>query len=498
MTKSNFAEAFSYGEKRRHAGITPRAEHMTVDFLSPEETSLNDQASLTFRARVPYDQFMRLSKNPVMIRFKIRYPNPDVKTANDASEEDKAAKWWCMSSADKPKVYLDPLLDFATFFSKVDLNIDSKELQYASSSDQSHAAIFSYFSRCLLSDEERNDLYYKEHMIKSTVDRNFTLPTAPLLKAMEDTDFGSQLKGSFRVINASPESVFALGYPNNGYLSKLLKSPLDLQYPFFPPGSEVIFTLHRNQSHPGAFLHTDISDTNYFTGKDAEGTSTADLPLWDVVLDDVCLVTESVKLEHAPTQAAIRGLSKSVLKFPFDYSSLQVAMLEAGRSRTSTKFLIDESTKLIVLGFLEEFQYQWTGSSKKFQSMMTKFPVSLESIEFQMNKEHLCFSQPLSDLSSTSLYSSMSARLYYNYLRDKGLFNEEYEDLFPRAADAINYRQIFILDCTTLRVAASSSLDVDCTWSGQSPAKMRVACMSVREAMYARDSKKEWTFSILK
>lgn len=487
-------EAFHYGEKRRHAGIQPKAEHITTDFLSPEETNLNQQASISFRIRIPPDQFLRLAKNPIMIKYKIRYPNPAYEAEGDTAAK-KVAKHWLMSINKAPSVYIEPLEEFAFFFSKVDLNIDSRELQYASSSDQSQAAILSHFNRCLLNDSERNMLYFKHNMIKETADRKFNAPTDNLKKALYTTDFGGIKDDdvSSRIINTAPESVFGMGYPNNGYLSKILKSPLDTQYPFFPPGSEIVYTLHRNQTVPGQYLHSDIVDGNYFGG-----ASATDVPDYDVVLEDVCLVTQSVRLEHAPTQMAIKGLSKAVMKFPFDYSTLQVAMIEHGRSRTTTKFLIDESTKLIQIGYLEEHQYQFTKSKNKFTSALTKIPKLLDSIEFRLNKEHLCFSQPLSDLTSTGLYKSMSARLYYNYLRERGLFDGEYEDLFPRDAADCNYRQIFVLDCTTLRVAGSSSLDIDCIWNGASPPSLRMVCVSVREAMYSRDSKSDWHFSILK
>ncbi len=175
-------------------------------------------------------------------------------------------------------------------------------------------------------------------------------------------------------------------------------------------------------------------------------------------------------------------LQKGLLQLFFDIPKISYAALQSGQQRLNVPVFCPAGSKVGYIGFMYGHQLWESKTSKKQLSGRTVFPSSLINATFTLSgHENVGFRRGLDNLGGAG-YSSESCRAYFSDLRNRGIIDWDFEDMFPKSPSDKSFIQIIFLDLRPYRLSKNTTLFAELEFdSNLSPEQTYMVSIFVQE-----------------
>lgn len=478
-------------------------------------TNLQTDRNVNFVVMATRGEWIRFPPRPFLLTYRI-----EVKNARYAAGTDAVATKWPnhLLQADRrePLVWIDPQSAATAFFDEAYVSLDGYDIN-SSTNMRGQMGLYQSVSQIFTTSEERALYYNRSEQMRraedETIDTVVTTPFQPavgqvesvagesvshmrpnLAGAVEATSFSSKDPDSAPLTATFGfDSVFCLGYPRDPVLGKLYgRRGEPERNGFLPPETKVAVNLFKPT--PGdCHLVRAIPDATYYSDVANAGQQYQKLTIRYIGLE---LLYESCRLEPLANIRAGRQLTSGKLRYFNDCVKITYANLGPKLSYTFTRFEIRPGSKLAYLLFSFPHQLWYVEDQKKHRGGHPYLPPELDTINIKLNNEKILF-DGLKTMGS-ACPGEGGPRLWYQYLKNKGLTDRPYNDFFPHNGEN-SYLMAFPLDLTAESIAVpGGNLDIECYWNASlSPSSGILVCMTVQESCLTRSRDRVWTRAIL-
>ncbi len=247
-------------------------------------------------------------------------------------------------------------------------------------------------------------------------------------------------------------------------------------------GSCLDITLHKRDPMHMALEWPGISKGDYFSTNIPAGANG--------MKSDLIFTIEAVGLNYESTVLSAgskiaNDLQKGLLQLYFDIPKISYSALLAGQQRLNIPIFVPAGSKCVYIGFMYGFQLWPSTASKKNLSGRTIFPNSLINASFSLSgHENVGFRRGLEGLGSG--FSSESCRAYFADLRNRGIIDWDFEEMFPKSPADRSYIQVIFLDLRPYRISKNTTLYAELEFGAAlSPEQMYLVSVFVQElALY--------------
>ncbi len=209
------------------------------------------------------------------------------------------------------------------------------------------------------------------------------------------------------------------------------------------------------------------------------------------MVDNLEFTIEAVGLNYESTVMSAgskiaHDLQKGLLQMYFDVPKISYSALLSGQQRLNIPIFCPAGAKVCFLGFMYGHQLWESKSSKKGISGRTIFPSSLTNATFTLSgHENVGFRRGLEGL-GTAGFASESCRAYFADLKNRGVIDWNFEDMFPKSPADKSFIQIIFLDLRPYRLSKNTTLNAELEFdSNLSPEQMYLVSIFVQEmALY--------------
>lgn len=455
-------------------------------------TSVENDSMLSFVITTGPYEFAKFSHDSFMVELFGRYTNPQYDAAG-ATNEIKAEKHALRAKTKKPYAYLEPSIAGAALFEKYEVLINQKEVPQ---NIGNYSPYYTRLSKLFSSGSgERDDA----------------------LTITNISDVKTQAgPGAAVLYNNPPVYMAATGYLDyHTYNSKRGKTvPVYLEglFPFSQNCRTISSIDGREEPHGLIPCNTTIEFRAYkksplnqmvgadiaFSGYYQEEQATTDPVEIELTIKNAVLAYESVHVKPNKIREMQGKLAdKGELIFHYDKPHVQVYSLPQNIRNINQTFVIPASCRILYLAFFKSWQLFYTPAKKKRTSTHLFYPDNLArlSLDFAHNQDIL-IKDGLHDLGNVGHNNHPSQRLFYNYLREKNIFNYDFETLFPTGAERVSGCQAVAVDLKPYMIDSPQQLTVKCVFDENlSPSDTYLILFSVHTNGKITYSKREdWKF----
>ena len=269
-----------------------------------------------------------------------------------------------------------------------------------------------------------------------------------------------------RHIECSLDGFFPLAPGKNFAASKLTGQTPNNKL-FFPPFTKIRIELMLRKEVVSFIQLINVSMIDYFKLANNANTMTGDnidekkvCGKMNLVVKKSYLTYETFKMD---TNKDFPKYTSGTIIYPLDLYTSSFWTITKGSSTYACNFMLKANVTHVYLAFLRDHQYDLNTTIKKNLSAFTVFPRNLDRIRFELNGEMLAFDDDLKELDITS---SVSQRLWYEYLKNRKLVTEPLSSFFPGSDDERSLHQLFFLDLTTHKIQDMDLLKVSVNFKG--------------------------------
>lgn len=477
--------------------VYPYAKRIqTADKLYPiSGTNLATARTITFQCECN-GGFYRFCEKACFLTAKIKANNVDYKDAPAAGTDgvvpaddrtDLQKKKTRYYTASDTSLYMNPLLNAASFFKSVTVEMNGTRLTKCDLDNGNN--IYQHLNRSCCTTDIR-DAY--------TTNKTEPLPSATATGTRtagyaEGIDLICQESSTLEDDEAvelgfrfSVDGVFALGSsPKNlTCLSVLQKKGIidnakTNYYTFIRPGTRIKIIFERPHPH-GMFLgnlnaHPAKYNNNVKVTDYAHEWLDPTIEITNFMLYyDVYTFQESISKEIFPKN----------MRYTRDMFNIQLENLPPNVRDCKVTFRLDKGTKIVYIFFPWEHQIVFDRLSGKGCEFAWTYPETLSKISFWCDGEPLKWREGLTGLASKSANRREADCVnYYEECRNNGIFDNSYDEIFPRSTMP-RWKDVIVMDFVEDPINTDKKMIVDMLFEGQgelSPQGRQVACVTVKE-----------------
>jgi hypothetical protein len=387
-----------------------------------------------------------------------------------------------------PGLFIDPLLGMSCLFTRIDVIINNEKIEFPSLEEFGFA--YHAINRRFTTDDFCKEKYGETiPRIGITTDRQATAATAtPALKrALQSLNFDSYnatnpILGSFGF-----DGVFPFSSQSN-ILAALMKKKIENG--FLRPGTRITLRLYKRSTLNMMLDSTVAADAGYYSDADFANP----LPEPEFELVDLKLAYES----FVPDARALAGFAKGIPKYYVDVPRFRFASVPSGQMVTTHELDIPKGTKALIVGWAHNSAL-WYSEAKNLNTRFRFIPEAKE-IKMKMNGvEGFIMKEGLQNLGLLKHANySPTARLYHSSLVQKGLYDRNFETMFPRTDDPKSYDQVLIIDLTDRTIAEDTTMTLTTLYTNAlSPANFNLFYITLQQYLFTHQPNNKWKYDLV-
>lgn len=479
---------------KKNRSAPPKVRERKLKYLSPTTTNLNQGGVIEFHETIHGDDWVRFTDTPIYIEYRATYNNPDY---SDTST-DEPARLNARANEYKPAVIFPPELGLQSLYSKIEVLVDGYLV--GSDSDMSgHNAVYQRFNR-LYSRQSQRSKVNQNSMILNTRERSNGNPAEnavgirnKLYKIAAERTTHVQATGDTKLLDRFTfDGNFAVSPPFNYALSNLSSDSMRKtnRNNFFPPNTSIVVRLHPRFPQLCLLDYTQIAGVEIYDP--ALKALNVDVGL-EIRISKICLHCEVVTFGSDVTKA----LLERPLKYTFNNVFIDKISLEPNHQQISVASQVPAGAKLAYLGFMCEHHLWYNEKAKRNLSNYMMFPTTLKSLFLKLGGHGYIISDyGLHDLGGLRGHMSPSLRSYYSDLREKGLTDIPFEEVFPKYEPTTPLAQTLLADLRPYKLNSGGRLDLTMAFDGAlSPSGIKLVVCYVMEKTLTREKDRKWKAS---
>jgi len=453
--------------------VIPRSaiKSQTMESITPIHLSdINTSHVWTFTMKSRADEFVRFNVESLSMVVFGTYANPVVSTVPADPPENRAANWALRARSNQPQMFLLPTVAGTGFIQRVEVLVNGVKVG-TNDSLGTHLSEYAHLSNVFYPNPKVPHLATTEDIVNTG--------RANKTKAMtEATKFFDYNTWNAEIGNRIPAYLFGVFPFDTKNKTRIAATKEEPEAMYFPPETEFTFKVFLNQSKRQSIFHLQsCTMVDYFV--DAEVGAVAN---YNLTFQTVELSYECVKLKPAEHLAITSKLSKTTLSFPYDIARVQYQALQPLASYTETVFQIPPEASILYVLFLKSWQVQFTPGVVKPVSPLSRFPHECTTMKMSFgNEPHLILKKMTNFGQRPVLSQDISIFNYYKYLRERGFFTGDYDQIFPPLTNTDSYLQVLVADLSPLSTKRTDQLKIYCHFTGvqKSPTDSIVMAVTV-------------------
>lgn len=454
--------------------VIPRSaiKSQTMESITPIHLSdINTSHVWTFTMKSRADEFVRFNVESLSMVIFGTYPNRDAAGADPgAPPERRAANWALRARSNLPRIFMLPTIAGTGFIQRVEVMVNGVKVG-TNDSLGSHLSEYAHLS----------NIFYTNPKVPYIAVSSDTASTgaADKTKAMtEASKIFDYNTWDAEIGNRIPAYLFGIFPFDTKNKTRIAATKEEPEAMYFPPETEFTIKVFLNQSKRQSIFSLDsLSMRDYFV--DAEVGLAHN---YNLTFQTVELSYECVKLKPAEHLAITSKLSKTTLSFPYDIARVQYQSLQPGASYTETVFQIPPEASILYVLFLKSWQVQFTPGVVKPVSPLSRFPHECTTMKMSFgNEPHLILKKMTDFGQRPTLSQDISIFNYYKYLRERGFFTGDFDQIFPPITNNESYLQVLVADLSSLSSKRTDQLKIYCHFTGvqKSPTDSIVMAVTV-------------------
>jgi hypothetical protein len=509
------------GSSAKYPSTFPKTKRTTVVFVQPTGGFQEASPTVRFDIKLAPNEIARFSDEPVTVEFTAKMPNPDHQAGSrDADRMDPLQ--YTQPHQELPPYYLNPNLKGASFFSKVEINLDGQQV-VTSENLEDRCFLYQNLHRVFTNDSIRKRKYGERgHWISTTlektiepgvVERAGTAITTALLvagpmipvpareavpakipkalsRAMESLQFDGKRTSLTQVVTAGWDSTFPFSVQNNA-LESLTKRKIE--NPYLPPGCQVAVTLHKRNPLWALIERANVTDAQYWHNTAACPART---PV-TVTIVSVSLAYESTIVEN---EAHLASLTNSERVYAVDVPIMRMTLCDSPSKYDEKTFSLPKNCKIIYLSWVHQDQFNLNETLNKYLSARSRFPPNLTQVDFSIpGKEGLLSADGIKNLGIDTGFNSPSLRAYHRKLFQDGVYDKDFDSFSPnRVGENISFDQAIVLSLKDHEIGEGTQLKVTMRYSDTlSQPRWHLNAFCVVQRQLECSTKKIWTWKDL-
>lgn len=454
--------------------IIPRSavKSQTMESITPLHLSdINTSHVWTFTMKSRADEFVRFNAESLSMVIFGTYPNPDAAAAVPLDPpERRAANHALRARSNLPQMFMLPTIAGTGFIQRVEVLVNGVKVG-TNDSLGVHLSEYAHLSNIFYTNPKVPHLATSADLANTGRENKTRAMT-------EATKFFDYNTWNAEIGNRIPAYLFGIFPFDTKSKTRIAATKEEPEAMYFPPETEFTFKFFLNQSKRQSIFHLgSCTMMDYFL--DAEHG--ADV-VYNLTFQTVELSYECVRLKPAEHLAITSKLSKTTLSFPYDIARVQYQALQPGASYTETVFQIPPEASILYVLFLKSWQVQYTPGVVKPVSPLSRFPHECTTMKMSFGNEPHLILKKMSDFGQRPVVSQdISIFNYYKYLRERGFFTGEFDQIFPPTFDTTSYLQVLVADLSTLSSKRTDQLKIFCHFTGvqKSPTDSIVMAVTV-------------------
>ena len=477
--------------------IYPTAKYKRTDTLRPVSgTNLATARTITFEC-VTTGGFWKFDENPCFVTAKIKADNnlyvEKPKDADDTRDEMGKLDSQRYYVAEEYALYMNPLLNAASFFDKVEVEINGTPMTMCTLENGNN--VYQVLNRAFCTMDIRKAYTKNEYEMLPSKNKKAAADSPdqvhPSYKEAEKlvtnveksaSETSQQPRGyRFSVDGCFPLSCSPKNLTSLSVLQKkgVVTDAKNNHWTFFRPGTRIKITFHR-PNPLGAFLgnlQADAADYNSTT------VESSNVKKW---LNPTISISEFVlyyKVFDFPDSVS-ENIFPSDLRYTRDVFHFQMTQLPAGIRDPSVNFTLHKGTKIAYIFFPWQFQIYFDQPQHKGCEFRWTFPANMSKILILCDGKPLKWREGLSGLVHEQAHRGQrDCMAYYEEATQSGIFDNKYEEIFPPPG-LPRWKDVLVLEFVEDPVKIDKKIVVYMLYEGTnnlSPEGKFVSCITVKE-----------------
>jgi hypothetical protein len=414
-----------------------------------------------------------------------------------------------------PPVYINPLLKGATFFSKIEVNIDGQRVGGDNLEDRGY--LYQSLNRIFTNDKVRKPKFSeKGHWISTTAERT-TEPAVPavaavapavgppivipvaardripakipkgLQRAMEPLVFDAPWPSLDNSMCFGQDGIFPFSTTNCGMCSILGGGMKNAETPYLRPGSSISFVLHKRSPFGICVERANVTDDNYFSNGDCGVAVEVEYTITSITLS-----YESSVIDSDDQLAALKRHDR---QYYVDVPLMRLNICQSGVKHDVQIISLPKNTKLVYICWLYENQFVYNATTHSYLSARFRFPPNMVEASLSMpGKEGLLVSGGIKDLGINTGWNSASLRGYHGRLVREGLYDKDFDSFSPnRRHENLSYDQALVLNLKNYNIEEATQLHVTMKYGdGLSQVRWYMHAFCIVQKLLTCDAKHQW------
>ena len=258
---------------------------------------------------------------------------------------------------------------------------------------------------------------------------------------------------------------------------------------FFPPHSSIVVRLHPREPWSALFDWCSIGAEALLDDEAYQGAELAVVRPLSLSLARIGMQYEKVVADRGSSPGSTRR--GAVFEAPF----IDKITLEQGHQQIRVTTRVPAGSTLVYFCFLKEHQMWYNPTLGKSLSNYFRFPEGLIKFSAALaGKGELFGKRGIRNLGGTLGYGSLDCRNYFQQIKNQGLVDFEFEDMFPSKKGVVPLCQVLLADLRPYKIARQSHIDVTLDFDGtRSPSTTKMLCCYVfSKRVQPADSGKSW------
>ena len=448
-------------------------------------SNINTDHAWTFSMKTRADEFVRFYPESLSVVLYGTYPNPAINNGAALGTEERAANHALRAKQSLPNLFLVPTVMGTGFVSRVEVLINGVKV---GTNDSIGSGLQHYVS---------HSRTFVRDPLTHTIDTNVELDGAradqkkpAMLTAQKPFDYNTWNAVEGTRIPVYLNGIFPFDSKNATKASSELAEAEAL---YFPPDTEFTIKIFLNTSKGQSIFDLgQLRMADYFADPANPNASNYVLQFQDAELS-----YQSITLKHAEHLSAIAKLSKEKLEYHYDIPRFQYQTMQAGTSYTENRFQILPKAGIVYIRVLKTWQLQFMPAQRKPLSPFSRFPAHCTEMKAEFAGSPICLQEMLNFGQIPVTSQNITIYNYYRYMKERGYYSGEFDQLFPPTLDTTSYVQVLVGDLSPLSSSSKSEhLTISCRFTGanNSPTETFITVLTVHANGLATCKSGFWEF----
>lgn len=441
-----------------------------IKTVGPYHTSnINNESYLHFVVRSSKNEWIRFMSDSLTLVLYGIYNNP-ARTADSPVASTAALTHAMRALSGAPEIYIDPSVMGAGFFHRVEVSINNVPVP----TNSAIGNLFSQYVRCcrVFNDKPGPHFATTREIVFGNERTNFN---SAMFKAAKPFDYTTWNSTTGARVECYLDGVFPFDFKNRTLESVDGKKEPNL---FFPPDTSIEIKFHLHRDKMASLFHPNVNMNNYWT------IANVDRPGGNLTLTfhEAVLKYESAELKPAEHLKAMNQyLHGGVGIYEYDIPRGQHQALTAGQSYTENNFQIQPYARLAYIMFLQDWATFIMENSRRPLSGFSRYPQHCTNLQIGFAGEQHLITKSFERLGAAGEDHQISKKILYEYMKNRKMLGDDFEELFPRDTDIQSLIQGFVIDLKDHYSDKIEQLTVKAEFGGgqNSPANIQIVVMTV-------------------